>query len=916
MKTSKLIWSLFGTLACPLLQADQITWTFSNPVNPLLAEDGLTAMDYFDPFSSNWGPVETSFDKASVFSLPLIDGADVDVMAFPGCDSDQGYSVTHGFAANGSYLGSGLVSNYTVIMDVLFPSSSDGTWRALVQTDASNSSDADFFVQNAASGGVGISANYRGAIKPDTWHRIVWVMRAAPGEGQAHRYIDGQFVGAIGTTGSGLEDRFALGSSVLLFADENNDTQPGFVSSLSILDRKLSYDEVVALGGPSAGGAESPGPLAGPYTDLMSRRVKTLGHRGSSGCAPENTLAAINQAFLDGAAGTEIDTRMTADGVVIAFHDGTVDRTTNGSGNVEVMTLAEIKALDAGSWFSPDFVGEKIPTLTEALNVAKGKGIIYLDIKTGGQAAGFATAVQESQFPLEDLWFWTPGNESYAAEIRAAIPGAQIVWGAPSASWISDPDYFSDLRALGVIGFSYGQGGADLGFSARAKEEGMFVEVFTVLDLEQYRAAAEAGVDYMETDFPNVMEAMQPAQGPEASGPQPAPGTTQVGSSPILVWIPALDATAHRVHFGTTNPPPFVREQSYDLFQTLSLLPDTTYYWQINEVTPSGTSTGPVWSFTTNPAPNPGIVHEWHLNGDLTAEAGDAVLSFAAGESTEGAVTFETSDGNLVPHMSSGPSDYLRIPAFVDSALGLDLSFVSTLANGGGAEINQYTFVFDILVPGTLGWLPFFNTDSANLNDSDFFGRAGGGLGIAALGYAPDGSLTAGEWHRVIFSADLGVGEVSYYIDGVRVLQRNGATLIDGRFSLSDSSDGEGPHVRLFNDENGETTEVLVGAIAFLDQAITENDAVNLGGPDANGILVESARTPRLDVDFDPAGQRIILNWEVRGSEQYTIESSLDLETWIPLATDISGTDGKAEYRQSILNPSRSPHSYYRVFKQ
>lgn len=915
MKLPNPIWSLLATLVCPL-SADQITFNFSDPANPLQAEGGATSLSYYDPFASDWGPGATFFGKAASFSLPPLDGSNVDVMSFPGCTADQGYSLLHGFGPNGSYGNSGLVSNYTVVMDVLFPSTSDGQYRALLQTDATNTTDGDLFVLNQASGGVGISANYRGSITPDVWHRIVWVMRAAPGEGQAHRYIDGQFVGAIGTTGSGLEDRFGLGSELLFFTDDDNDTQPGFVSSISIVDRKLSYEEVVALGGPSAGGAEVSGTLAGPYTDLMSRPVKTLGHRGSSGCAPENTLVAINQAFLDGAAGTEIDTRITSDGVVIAFHDGTVDRTTDGTGNVADMTLAEIKALDAGSWFGPDFVGEKIPTLTEVLTESKGKGIIYLDIKTEGQADGFATALNESGFPLEDLWFWTPGNEAYAAEIRAAIPGAQILWGAPSGEWIIDPDYFSDLKALGVIGFSYGHGGADLGFSARAKEEGMIVEVYTVLDPVQYRAAAEAGVDYIETDFPNVMEALQPPRGPAASGPQPPSGTIEIANSAILGWIPALDATSHRIHLGPTDPPVFVVEQSSDLYRTPNLLPETTYYWRVDEVTPSGTSTGPVWTFTTEPAPDDGVVHEWHLDGDLSSSAGDAVLTFAAGDLTADAVSFETSDGTTVPHMANGPSEYLRIPAFFDPALGLDLSFVTTLANGGGADINQYSFVFDILVPDNLGWLPFFNTNAANSNDSDFFGRAGGGLGIAELGYAPEGVLKTDEWQRVIFSANLSTGEVSYSVDGVRVFQRIGGDLTDGRFSLNESSDGEGPHVRLFNDDNGETTEVLVGAIAFLDQAITEADAAELGVPNADGILFPGGGTPLLTADFEPSTDTVILRWNVRGTEAYTIETSADLMTWNPLATDISGKDGKAEHRQRILNISRSPFSYYRIFQQ
>lgn len=898
------------------VHADQTTWTFSNAADRLVADSGTATLDYFDPFSSDWGPTATVFETASTLGLPLIGGVETDVMAFPACAPDQGYKITHGFLPNGSYETSGLVSNYTLVMDVLFPSTSDGRWRSLLQTDPENATDGDFFVLNQASGGIGISSNYQGAILPDTWHRIVWVMRAAPGEGQAHRYIDGQFVGAIGTTGSSLGDRWALLSELLLFADDNGSTAAGYVSSISILDRKLSFGEVIDLGGPSAAGADIAGAAAPAYADLMSRVVGTLGHRGSSGCAPENTLAAINQAFAEGAAGTEIDTRMTSDGVVIAFHDLTIDRTTNGTGNVADMTFAQIKALDAGSWFSPDFVGEQVPTLEEVLTAASGQGIIYLDIKTEGQAAGFTTAVNNSGFPLSDLWFWTPGNAAYAAEIRTALPGAQIVWGAPSATWRTDPDYFTDLKALGVIGFSYSQGNANIAFSARAKSEGMFVEVYTVLDLDQYRAAAAAGVDYIETDFPNVMQAMQPPQRAAASGPQPEDARVDLPDSAVLAWIPGLDATGHRVHFGTTNPPPFVVEQGFDLYQTPALDPGRTYYWQIDTLTAGGVVAGPVWSFTTLTTPTLGTIHEWHLNGDLSSVEGDAVLAYAG--TTESFIAYETSDGEIVPNMANGPAQYIRVPAFSNAADGINLSFVTTGPNGGGNQLNQFAFVFDLLVPGPQNWMSIFNTAPGNDDDGDFFVQPDGALGIGELGYSPAGTIRTGQWHRIIYSADLPKGVVSYYVDGTRVLQRTGGALTDGRFSLFESTDNAGPHVRLFNDNDAETVDMLVGAVAFVDQPLSHEIATGLGGADANGIFFSQVpQAPKITgITYDEVLDEIVFSWSGGESLLYTIETSTDLQNWTPIKSDELGTGDIEEYRHAPIDLNTVPTLYYRIFEQ
>lgn len=137
------------------LRAGLTTWNFSDVGSPFLADSGTAVLEYFDPNATEWGDAATIFAKASSLSLPLLDGNDVDVMAFPACTPDQGYQVTHDFAANGSFETLGLISNYTVVMDVLFPSSSDGQWRSLVQTDVTNSTDGDFFIQNQESGGGG-----------------------------------------------------------------------------------------------------------------------------------------------------------------------------------------------------------------------------------------------------------------------------------------------------------------------------------------------------------------------------------------------------------------------------------------------------------------------------------------------------------------------------------------------------------------------------------------------------------------------------------------------------------------------------------------------------------------------------------------------------------------------------------------
>jgi glycerophosphoryl diester phosphodiesterase len=88
-------------------------------------------------------------------------------------------------------------------------------------------------------------------------------------------------------------------------------------------------------------------------------------HRGASAHAPENTLAAFELALAQGADGIELDAKLSADGNVVVIHDPTVDRTTGAHGRVKDLSLAELRALDAGSFFSSNFNREKIPMLEE-----------------------------------------------------------------------------------------------------------------------------------------------------------------------------------------------------------------------------------------------------------------------------------------------------------------------------------------------------------------------------------------------------------------------------------------------------------------------------------------------------------------------------------------------------------------------
>lgn len=122
-------------------------------------------------------------------------------------------------------------------------------------------------------------------------------------------------------------------------------------------------------------------------------QVLSIAHRGNSMFAPENTVAAIVAAH--GKADLiETDVRVTSDGHLVLMHDGTVNRTTDGSGSVAAMTLAQLRALDAGSWFAPEFAGERVPTFAEMVTNILPHAIPLIEHKTGS-AAAYVSALQQ-----------------------------------------------------------------------------------------------------------------------------------------------------------------------------------------------------------------------------------------------------------------------------------------------------------------------------------------------------------------------------------------------------------------------------------------------------------------------------------------------------------------------------------------
>jgi len=157
---------------------------------------------------------------------------------------------------------------------------------------------------------------------------------------------------------------------------------------------------------------------------------RIIGHRGSPRSAPENTLASFRRAAQDGARWVEFDAALTLDGRVVIFHDDELDRTSDGSGLLADATFEQLAALDAGGWFAPEFKGEMIPTLEEALELFANFNLGFnMELKTDkGREVDLAAAA----LPIVlDSWpssLPTPLISSFSRQALAAAKDIAPQW--------------------------------------------------------------------------------------------------------------------------------------------------------------------------------------------------------------------------------------------------------------------------------------------------------------------------------------------------------------------------------------------------------------------------------------------------------------------------------------------------------
>jgi hypothetical protein len=235
------------------------------------------------------------------------------------------------------------------------------------------------------------------------------------------------------------------------------------------------------------------------------------------------------------------------------------------------------------------------------------------------------------------------------------------------------------------------------------------------------------------------------------------------------------------------------------------------------------------------------MTYEWTFNDGTLGDSFVNGTMAPVGGTITGIVD---TNGASIPHIGGVPAKVLSVPAFTNPLDGFNLTLGATGPNGGGAYVNQYTFIFDLYSPGIPNWQALFQTDPANStsnnNDADFYVAPDGAVGIGALTYSAPGVFQQNTWHRLAFTTDLGAGVATFYVDGIQVGQRTGASLLDGRFALYSNLDA-GDDVRLFNegDTSGVYThDLFVNSVAFVDRELSAVEMSALGGASAAGILI------------------------------------------------------------------------------
>ena len=227
-------------------------------------------------------------------------------------------------------------------------------------------------------------------------------------------------------------------------------------------------------------------------------------HAACKGHAPENTLAGIEAALRLGADAIEIDVHCTSDGVPVLIHDETVDRTTDGSGNVHEMTFDVVRTLDAGArQFVPKFHGAKIPTLAEVIDLTKGKALLQIEVKQSGIETQVADVVRTAGAIADcETHSFYPNIVRAIRTVEPRMASALLTDGRRVADW---QEFFGFALSLNAQGISVYYAFATPEIVRQGQKRSLTFMTWTVDGEEDMAKMCDAGVDRSCSNFPDLV---------------------------------------------------------------------------------------------------------------------------------------------------------------------------------------------------------------------------------------------------------------------------------------------------------------------------------------------------------------------------------------------------------------------------
>jgi glycerophosphoryl diester phosphodiesterase len=231
--------------------------------------------------------------------------------------------------------------------------------------------------------------------------------------------------------------------------------------------------------------------------------VENIAHRGSSRKAPENTLAAFQQAILDQASAIELDVHLTLDGEIVVIHDEKIDRTTDGRGWVKDLTLSEIRQFSAGKWFSETHRAEKVPTLREVLEMIE-QSSVWLNIELKNNIVPYpkleeSVVAEIEYFGMEKRVVISSFNHSSLVALHAfrpKIPLAALYEASSGPLW-------QKAKQLGVTAIHPYYLTVSEEMVERCHQQGLGVRPYTVDHPADLRRLIDWGVDGIITNVPD-----------------------------------------------------------------------------------------------------------------------------------------------------------------------------------------------------------------------------------------------------------------------------------------------------------------------------------------------------------------------------------------------------------------------------